>query len=139
MKTYYSKTSTLIVTMFFIALLIPLVIAIVERSWGLMIVLLIAAGFIWYVLTNTFYTIDDNTLIIRSGFVVDDTIDIYKIIAISPTKSLSAAPAHSFDRIALKCEHKDCVVISPERKTDFINDLLAINPNIEVDSRLMVG
>ena len=50
------------------------------------------------------------------------SIDIKSIRKIEETNTIISASANSFDRL----------VVSPENKEQFIEDLLAINPEIEV-------
>jgi hypothetical protein len=65
-------------------------------------------------------------------FIVNDRIDISKIRKIEKTSSILSSPALSLDRIAVRYNKFDEVYISPKEKQNFLNDLLQINPNIEV-------
>ena len=80
---------------------------------------------------NTCYTISNNILKIKSGFLLNRSIPIESIKKIVPCHTILSAPALSFDRLEVFYNQYDSVVISPENKDDFIADLQKINPAIE--------
>ena len=57
---------------------------------------------------------------------------IYKI---SETYNPLSSPAGSIDRLEIKYNKSESVLISPKDKNAFINDLILVNPNIEVQYR----
>jgi hypothetical protein len=59
-------------------------------------------------------------------------IDIHQIKRIEETNSPLSSPAASFDRIEITYNKFDSVIISPKEKLGFIQDILQINPSIEV-------
>lgn len=59
-------------------------------------------------------------------------IDIKSIRKIYSTNNPLSSPALSLDRIAVVYNKYDEVLISPKERADFIQELLKINPNIEV-------
>lgn len=77
------------------------------------------------------YTIDGTTLEIQSAVVFREHYDIMKITSIKGTHTFLSAPACSFDRIAICCDGKK-VIISPRRKEEFVRQLCALNPAIQV-------
>lgn len=89
-------------------------------------------GVVLFVSKTTRYIINDTQLIVKSLWIVNNTIDISKIRKIEKTNSILSSPALSLDRIALYYNKYDEVYISPKEKQDFLNNLLEINPNIEV-------
>lgn len=89
-------------------------------------------GVVLFVSKTTRYIIDENQLIVKSLWIVNYTIDISKIRKIEKSNSILSSPALSLDRIALYYNKYDEVYISPKEKQDFLNNLLEINPNIEV-------
>jgi hypothetical protein len=89
-------------------------------------------GVVLFVSKTTRYIINDTQLIVKSLWIVNNTIDISKIRKIEKTNSILSSPALSLDRIALYYNKFDEVYISPKEKQDFLNSLLEINPNIEV-------
>lgn len=87
------------------------------------------------VLLNTNYTISSNggELIIKCGFTQHNTIDISKITSIRSTRSWLSAPALSVKhRIEVKYGRRQSIIISPRNRQDLIENLLRINPHIEV-------
>jgi hypothetical protein len=80
---------------------------------------------------NTCYTISNNILKVKSGFLLNRSIPIESINKIVPCHTILSAPALSFDRLEVFYNKYDSVVISPENKDDFIADLQNINPAIE--------
>ena len=74
------------------------------------------------------YKIDGETLKIFMGA----KIDIKTIKKIYSTNNPLSSPALSLDRIAVVYNKFDEVLISPKEREAFIQELLKINPNIEV-------
>ena len=105
---------------------------IIQGEWlgylGLLIILL----FIIFISKSTRYIIVENQLTIKCMFIVNDKIAISKIRKIEKTNSVLSSPALSLDRIAIKYNKYDEVYISPKEKQAFVNELLKINPEIEV-------
>ena len=96
-------------------------------------ILILTYIFILYIFFSTKYIIDVGFLKIRSGILFKKDVKIQDIKSIYKTNSIMASPAASFDRLEIKFDKFDSVVISPENKVDFLNDLLEINPNIKSD------
>jgi len=86
-----------------------------------------------FISKTTQYIIKKNQLIVKSLWIVNQRIDVSKIRKIAKTNSILSSPALSLDRISIHYNKFDEVYISPLEKQDFINDLLEINPNIEVN------
>lgn len=59
-------------------------------------------------------------------------IDIQSIRKICKTSNPISSPALSLDRIEIIYNKYDSLLISPKDKQSFVEDLLKINPNIEV-------
>lgn len=105
---------------------------ILKNNWiGLGIVLL-AATFILHLFLTTYYQIMGSQVRIKSGFIVSKTIPIDTITKIAETKNPISSPALSLDRLELKYNRYDSIIISPKNKMAFIADLLRVSPNIEV-------
>lgn len=106
------------------------------ESWTNTIVLLIVfllSSFLYY---PTKYTIDGSNLIVRSGC-QRMIVPIAEITNIRRSRNVLASPALSLDRIEIVFSSPaDSVLISPCRKKDFLNDLKAVNPNIDVSKAL---
>lgn len=60
-------------------------------------------------------------------------IDISTIKKIQKTRNIISSPAASMDRLEISHSKFDSVIVSPKNKTDFVHQLLLINPSIEVD------
>lgn len=88
--------------------------------------------FVVYLFRTTYYTIDENTLHVKAGFLVNINIDIDKIKSVSKSNNIMSSPALSLDRIEVKYGIGQSVLISPKDRKDFIADLLAKNSTIEV-------
>lgn len=93
---------------------------------------LVTALFVGHLLMTTYYQIQGSQLRIRSGFVVDKTVDITMIKKVTATRNIISAPAASLDRLELLYNQYETVLISPKDKAGFISELLAIKPDIEV-------
>ena len=88
---------------------------------GLVVCALMLAFSLW-LLASTRYTIDQDSLHVRSG-PVSCTIALKDIRKISPTRTVSSAPALSMDRLQITYGNwQDCVV-SPKDKEGFLRSL----------------
>ncbi|MDB4534689.1 PH domain-containing protein [Vicingaceae bacterium] len=93
-------------------------------------------AFTLHIFFRTTYRINDrNELLIKCGFLFNAVIDILKIKSIKRTRNPISSPAASLDRIELKYGKWDSVIISPNDKVGFVNELLKINPNIQHDMK----
>ena len=86
---------------------------------------------------NTKYVIEGSRLVVKGGFLLCSTYDILSIRSILPTRTLLSAPALSMDRMKIELKGGDVVVVSPSRKREFVEELLKVNPGIEVNVDLM--
>lgn len=130
MKVYKSKISAGLLTFIFSMIGISLAMMIVVENWIAIFILLLLSLFVIHTFSNTWYKIDGRVLYIRSGFVYQNKIEISTIKKISSTRSFFSAPALSLDRLEVLYNKFDMVVISPERKEEFVNDLITLNPHI---------
>lgn len=80
----------------------------------------------------TYQITDEDQLLIKCGFLYNWNVNISAIKAISKTRNPISAPAASLDRIELKYGNWDSVIISPKNRSLFINQLLKINPQIQI-------
>ncbi len=102
------------------------------RIWEGAAVCLVIGGFLGYIVLNTYYIIRDKTLKVRSGFLVDLSIDILSITGITETGDMRSAPASSLDRFEIFFNKTDSVLVSPKEKSVFLHQLTTINPDIKV-------
>lgn len=140
-KVFKSKIDNLFLVLTLLPTLFTLIFFINKGDLMPIIVTLLVAVFILSILYSTNYTINDETLIVKSSILVNLKIDIKSIKKIVKSSSWEKAPANSMDRIEISYKEKpavrysffDTVIISPENKEDFIVALFEINPNIEVE------
>lgn len=93
--------------------------------------------FILYTCLDTFYTFtNDNKLKIKSGVFYNREIYIKSIRKIRPTKNRRASPALSSDRLEISYNRYGRVVVSPNRKSEFIRDLKEVNPRIRIEEKV---
>lgn len=103
-----------------------------DQGWVVLSIISPIAVFIAYTFLNTYYIIQDDNLIIKSGFIYHQKICINSITKIESTKSIVSAPAISLDRIEISFNKFDQVIISPKHKQEFIAHLVEINPDINI-------
>ena len=108
------------------------IVSMIEGKWIGYLGIVLCLLFIVFISKSTRYIIEEDKLIVKCMFIVNDRIEISKIRKIEKTNSVLSSPALSLDRIAIKFNKFDEVYISPKEKQSFLNDLLEINPNIEV-------
>lgn len=134
MKQYRSKISVGLLV--FIALTFVIIgcgMFVENISW-LAISLSLLLPFILIVLIFTLikYQIDADMLHIKA-FPFFAKIPIKSITKITRSRSILSAPAASLDRMKIYYNKYDYTLVSPKNKQQFIADLLAINPDIEVE------
>ncbi|WP_421828165.1 PH domain-containing protein [Larkinella sp.] len=138
-KTYSSKIG--------LELAIPLglvlgsisILMILNRIWPGVFILLAVVAFIVYLFLNTRYTIRNGKLEVTAGFLYQSTIDVGAIRQIRETRNPLSSPALSLDRLEIVYNRYDGVLLSPKDKQGFVNDLLELNPAIEVKYRNQQG
>ena len=79
------------------------------------------------------YTIDEDKLIVSDLFFVKETYELKKLKSITNTYNPVSSPAASLRRIKLDfgCGHP--LIISPANQDIFIDEILRINPNVQVE------
>jgi len=135
MKTYKSKIDFGIILLFVITSAWPIYYCFIRKDWIAASLLSLPIIFIFYLFYNTIYTVAKENLNIRFGFLVNNNIDIKTITQISETCSLVSSPAASIDRLEILHGKSGRILVSPKQKKDFIDTLLAINPDIVVKYR----
>lgn len=93
--------------------------------------LFLIVAFLTLVLFGNRYIIDGAVLIIQTAF-TRQRINIGEITSIRPTRNPLAAPASSLDRLEILYGDGNSVLISPKGKTQFLQDLKTINPQIQI-------
>lgn len=104
--------------------------SIMEGEWLGYVGLAACCLFVFLISKSTRYIIEENQLVVKCMFIVNERIDISKITRIEKSKSILSSPALSLDRIAVKFNKYDEVYISPKERLAFVNELLKRNPGI---------
>lgn len=132
-KIYNSKIGLELVIPLVLILGTALTLTITEKpSWIGIAILLPVILFVVHMFLTTNYTIESDELIIKCGFLFNKTIDIKTIKKITETNNPLSSPATSLDRLEINYGKFDTIIISPKHKTEFINDIKRLNPNVEV-------
>ncbi|MDY8135377.1 PH domain-containing protein [Aquimarina sp. 2201CG5-10] len=137
-KKYKAKVSYGMLVIIFLLFFIPVTFGVISNGinkefYIITGILVPSYSFILFLFFKTNYSVENNTLIIKCGFLFKKNIDINTIKTIKKTTSLLSSPAPSFDRIEIKYGKYDEIIISPRNKITFVKDLTSINPNIEID------
>lgn len=132
MKTFTSKIGLEIVIPLLLILGWSYYDKLQHPKWISIASLALVVGFIVYVFTSIKYTIIGTKLNVRGGFMVNTDIYINSIQKIEKTFNILASPAASLDRIEIKYSNGQTILLSPKYKKEFVEELLKINPNIEV-------
>lgn len=98
---------------------------------ALIIVLLV---WIWF---GTGYKVEEGYVKVKSG-PFKSKVKIEEIRKISKTKSPFTAPSLSVDRLEILFGKYDVVHISPKNESKFIRTLLAENPTIQIDEKIVL-
>ncbi|WP_158237870.1 PH domain-containing protein [Emticicia sp. TH156] len=108
--------------------------AIIDKAWPMLIIMLFVTGLIVNLLARTCYVIENRKLTIICGFLFKQEIDIENIRKIEKTNSPISSPALSVKhRIEITYGKYNSVIISPERRAEFIEALTLINKNISTN------
>ena len=100
------------------------------KAIPILTIVALALGLLSLIFTKTDYTIEGDTLVVRSG-VFRWRVPIRQIDSVTPTHSPSSAPALSLDRLEIRYGPKT-ILVSPADKTGFLHALRTINPNIQL-------
>jgi hypothetical protein len=136
MKKYRSKITVTLTIFVTVILGIIEVLMIYEKMWGGFIISLLVMAFVVYIFGNTYYLIQDNTLKIKRGFLFNKSIDILSIKKISETNNAIGATSASSDRLKIFYNSNDTALISPKNKSEFIDQITALNPSIKYKLRI---
>lgn len=132
---YKSKIDKVLVAFTFgVTAIAVLPLVFISFRWWYLLFAIGMFSFLAYVFTHTLYETNGDVLEIRCGFMQKTKYDIKNIRKISKCDSWESAPALSTDRIRITFSDSKYVIISPKKKTEFINELLGKNKEIIVDS-----
>ena len=130
-KTYKSKIDIWLVVLFYVMMLLPTIVALIDLfSWTMATLEVLLLVLVLMLLFNTKYIIDGELLYVKCGFLPKEKHQILQMIKIKNTHSIISAPAISLDRIEIRLNNRQRLIISPLDKEKFINHLRAINPII---------
>ncbi|WP_134088266.1 PH domain-containing protein [Olivibacter sp. XZL3] len=101
-------------------------------QWGIALLLLAVTAFSIHLFLTTYYVIDGNVLIIRSGLLYRTKVEIDSIRKVQETNNPISAPATSLDRLEIFYNRLDSIIVSPKDKQGFIEELLKQNPSVEM-------
>jgi hypothetical protein len=105
------------------------------KNWIGVVIIFLAMIFVLHVFLATWYEIKGNLLHIKCGFLIDKEVNINEIVSVKETFNPLSAPATSLDRLEIKLQGKDSILVSPKDKPGFIRELLAVKPGITVMRR----
>jgi hypothetical protein len=132
MKIYRSKIGPELIITLSIILGSVLGIMVYGANWPGVITVSATILFVGHLIMTTYYQIQGNQLTIKSGFFFNETVDITTIKKVVATRNIISAPAASLDRLELMYNRYDSVLVSPKDKAGFINELIALKPDIVV-------
>lgn len=92
------------------------------------------AGLILWIWFTTYYVIEENSLVVRSAF-IHKIIPVYDIQSIRRTYNPLSSPALSLDRIEIQYGHGKTVLISPENRESFLEELVKLNHSIVIEKK----
>ena len=131
-KIYKSKIGLEIIIPILIILAFGFKNIINEPKVAPIILLILVLAFITYMLTSIKYTVENQNLNIKAGFLINQNINIMNIESIKRSKNILSSPAASLDRLEIIENNKNSILISPKNKIEFIEELKKINPLIDV-------
>lgn len=127
MKIYKSKLDWWLVVLILTVTVCPVVLAIMEREYAAIVISGFTLSLIGLTFYYTRYKIKGQQLIVWWT-----KIDINSIKKIEKSNSFLSAPALSLDRIEISYNKYDSILISPKDKQGFVDELLKVNPSIDV-------
>jgi len=136
MVRYRSKIGWILVLVILLLLLAP-VYQLLKHPLSIgPIFLILPSLFIGHLFLTTYYEIGNGVLRVKSGILLNRSIQIKNITKIEATKNPISAPATSFDRLEVFYNKYESVIISPKGKRAFIAHLKQVNPKIQDNTGL---
>jgi ABC-type uncharacterized transport system fused permease/ATPase subunit len=103
-----------------------------NRVWIGILIMLLTIIFILYTFLSIQYKIENGNLNIKCTILMNINIEIKSIRKVTETYNPLSSPAASIDRLEIFYNKFDSILISPKHKKEFIQNLLEINPSIEI-------
>lgn len=139
-KVYRSKIGLELAIPISLAFVIPIIYGLTQKQTMIaVIILMVAYAFIVHIFLTTKFTVQNHTLIISCSFLYKKVIDINTIQKIIETNNPLSSPATSIDRLEIKFNKRQSILISPKLKKEFVANMVAINPTIEVQWKTQKG
>lgn len=136
-KTFKSKVDTFILLPLIAVILGAEVFMILNKILIGEIAVALIAAFAIYMYVETLYVVTvDHKLRIKSGFLYHQEIYIKSIKKLRSVKDHRAWPALSSDRLEISYNRYGKVIVSPNRKTEFIRELKEVNPRIRIEEKV---
>ncbi|SDM25459.1 PH domain-containing protein [Catalinimonas alkaloidigena] len=129
-KVYTSQKGEIVSIVLWVPLLGMLGFSLWDGKWVMALIMIATCALtavVWY---GTRYQIVGEMLVVKVGPLTTSTLPISRIREIRRTQTLLAAPANSLDRLEIRYNRYDMLVVSPERPDAFVADLQRINPHI---------
>jgi len=101
-------------------------------GWVALLIMVVIVLFMAINFYSIRYIIDGENLIVKGFPFYNKIIPIDKITRIKETNNPLNSPAASMDRLEIRYNRFDSVIISPKEKQEFIDELLRINQLIEI-------
>jgi len=106
--------------------------AIADGKYAVILILAVALFAFICVIFGIRYTIEDDNLYVNNLFFIRETYELKKLKSISRTYNPISSPAASLKRIKLDFGCGRALIISPANQDVFIEEILRINPNVQV-------
>ena len=136
LKTYRSKIDLWLFILIFGILGSIMIEGIILEDWLVLAIILPVMSFIAYLMYSIRYIINNDVLEIRTGILGTTKIPISGIKSVERTNNPLSSPAMSLKRIEIMYGKYDSVLISPQDRDAFINDLLEINPDVLIKGQV---
>lgn len=130
-RVYPSKVSVTLLTLTQTVAVLSFLPGLLEGSAVAALFLMILVLWFCAVYFGFRYEIEGNRLRVVSMFFLHQDYDIRSFRSIRRTRSMQSAPAASLDRLEITMQ-KGTLVISPKRAEDFVQDLLAVHPKLQI-------
>lgn len=124
-RTYRSRVSVTLVVIITLAFIIPILPALYDGKFGLILALLVVMVLTLSLLFSIKYEIDGTTLKIYTLWFHQD-LDITTITQITSSRNPISSPAASLKRLAIHYGKGKVQYISPRNQDDFVNQIKAI-------------
>lgn len=132
MTVYRSKIDWWLMPLVFGPFVFGIIQGIRSAEYEILYIMLPILLIILFLFSQIKYTITERDLKINGGF-YRVNVSINDIRSVSRTSNPLSAPALSLDRIEIKYGNNfHYLLISPKEREKFINQLIAINPNIDI-------